>query len=443
MNKTLNDFRLFLCTFSGEDDYIIRRCPTVIQISFASIGLFVILIFSGCIFSAATFSYSVFENSIFLSVPFGILWALIIIVIYLLLLYTISPPILPLVKKHVKVGESLKSNEFLTLSMVLRIVFIGLLAMIIAQPINVYMHSELAKPALSLFQEEQKARMIIVSDSILIEKEISLQKDYVSGIGLKPNKILVSKIEEDKKFLYKACGLLDSIKKIDKMFFVSDNIIQKRNHFINVLSKLVNEEVVSDHDFVNNIAAFSSPDGEHNLLELQAIMKDKIENYEQLDSLLAKSNFYVQTIRILLNGFFKPWLTTILICFIFLLPIYLKFIIRNKSGFYNRKENIERRIIIDSYQEFKNKHAVILQNRLSYCNDKHKTYLTDLLVKYQDINSEKHLIILDGIDSEYRDEIVSRYEHWEDCPFKTKKKNKEQSSNTESDLLKLLYNDPN
>ncbi len=143
MNQAIHRLRRFLCTFSGEDDYIIRRCETRIQVSFALIGLFVIIIFIGCWKSADLFMDNLFENSKWMSAFVGIIWALLVTNLYLLLLYTISPAILPVSSKKrkkriISVTEIEKKNETgFIVSFSLRIFLLILLAIIIVQPINV------------------------------------------------------------------------------------------------------------------------------------------------------------------------------------------------------------------------------------------------------------------------------------------------------------------
>ena len=148
MNQAINRLRLFLCFFSGEDDFIIRKCNAKIQIAFAAIGTFVIFIFIACWFSASLFTSHIFNDQRWVSIPIGIFWALLITNLYLLLLYTISPAMLPVAKKK-KIRESGKikkaiSNQktttvssFRNLSLLLRIGTLIFLAIIIAQPLNV------------------------------------------------------------------------------------------------------------------------------------------------------------------------------------------------------------------------------------------------------------------------------------------------------------------
>jgi hypothetical protein len=90
----------------------------------------------------------VFDGARWISIPTGLLWAALVINLYLLLLYTISPALLPVAnkKKHTKqdkAGLQIVSkigdpkNPFLSFSFLTRVVFITFLAIIIAQPFNV------------------------------------------------------------------------------------------------------------------------------------------------------------------------------------------------------------------------------------------------------------------------------------------------------------------
>jgi hypothetical protein len=148
MNQAIHRLRLFLCFFSGEDDFIIRKCNSRIQISFALIGIFVIMVFAGCWISASLFISHIFEGSRWISIPIGIIWALLVTNLYLLLLYTISPALLPVAvkKKTIVNGKQKKiilekypkqKSPFQSFSFLFRISLITFLAILIAQPLNV------------------------------------------------------------------------------------------------------------------------------------------------------------------------------------------------------------------------------------------------------------------------------------------------------------------
>lgn len=136
MSFKIRKIRDKLCVFSGEDFSIIRKCNLKIQLQFSLIGGFVIAILVCCFISAFLFTDNLFHNPI---QDFGValVWGFIVTNLYVLLLYTISPTFLPISnkKKSVKVIESnLKS---INASLILRILLLIVLAIIIAQPLNV------------------------------------------------------------------------------------------------------------------------------------------------------------------------------------------------------------------------------------------------------------------------------------------------------------------
>ena len=259
MNKAVNSFRLFLSIFSGEDDYIIRRCSIGIQISFALIGLFVILIFIGCFVSAYEFSSSLFENRLYVSIPIGIVWAMMVTNMYLLLLYTVCPQTVPTKENPIK-----QTNSFFSASMFFRISFITLLAIIIAQPLNVKLLSSTVKSSLNKHIVEEKVKIIIVSDSILIKKEVEIFNDF--------NKYLISKgsndeiekarqnllsidqkVKEDIAFMKHSKSLLDTLQKMDSKVWLNKKEKTKKDSVVYLLHLLVDNEIVSDDQFVNQI----------------------------------------------------------------------------------------------------------------------------------------------------------------------------------------------
>jgi hypothetical protein len=147
MNRAIHRLRLFFCFFSGEDDFIIRKCNARVQISFAIIGLSVLLILSWCFISAFYFTEHLFHNQI-ADIVVGLIWALLITNLYLLLLYTISPALLPVAQKKIIVHKGRKRkviiknaikerNPFQSFSFLFRTGLITFLAMLMTQPINV------------------------------------------------------------------------------------------------------------------------------------------------------------------------------------------------------------------------------------------------------------------------------------------------------------------
>lgn len=151
MNKLIPKLRLFCCIFSGEDGFIIRKCNNSIQRYFALIGLFVLCVFALCWISAALFMSHIFDGARWLSVPVGIVWAMLITNLYFLLLYTISPALLPVAGKRqrleVKAADGANAAParprylLFSFSFLARTGFIAFLAVVIAQPFNIWLYA--------------------------------------------------------------------------------------------------------------------------------------------------------------------------------------------------------------------------------------------------------------------------------------------------------------
>ena len=144
MSSLPKGIRNSLCKFSGEDFAVIRICSSKVQLYFSVIGLFVLLILLCCFLSALYFTEHLFHNAI-ADIGVGIIWGYIVTNLYVLLLYTITPSLLPK-KDRKKKNKTTKSFE-LNFSMALRIGLVILLAMITAQPLNIF----LLKPATQAF----------------------------------------------------------------------------------------------------------------------------------------------------------------------------------------------------------------------------------------------------------------------------------------------------
>lgn len=124
----------FLLKLTGEDYTIINKCDEKIKYHFTLIGLMVLFILFFSFVSALYFTEHLFSNLLF-DVVVGVLWGYIVTNMYVLVLYTISPPLLPV---KIKSNRLVKSRKFIfSFSMALRIFIVCLLAIIIAQPLNI------------------------------------------------------------------------------------------------------------------------------------------------------------------------------------------------------------------------------------------------------------------------------------------------------------------
>ncbi|AWG22242.1 hypothetical protein FFWV33_12300 [Flavobacterium faecale] len=508
MNKAVNQLRLFLCTCSGEDDFIIRKCSNAIQLRFALIGFFVLFIFFCCFLSATFFTYSLFQGTKWVSIPMGIIWGSIITNIYLLLLYTISPKLLPVAFKS-KNGRTMNSgvknekHRFITSSMLFRLALMSLLAIIIAQPLNVVLLSKTVQSSIEKHKIIEKIKMFTTANKTSIENEIIFYKEFNEKIKYQLNEVdsinvshqisfLNTKVSNDKKFLKESSTLLDSLKKMEESIFLDKKNKAKREEIIDQLNQLYNDEVVSDNQFIIDIEAIIITNlkisSSFNIYKKNLIntINSKTENSIALNNLLNKSNFYIKTIQLLLDENLLSWLSTLAVCLVFILPIYFKFRVRNisesffdkdyknnpdmqrlrteivsannfhwlenkikkisiedlrTSDYYFKKMIIEYRIILDEYEVSKKNQSQILTKKNADLNKSSLDRINPVLKRLQKYNPDLFNKLHEEIQEEFKNELILKYEYWIDSPFRTKKGNPKSIKNNEADLLQLLYSD--
>lgn len=291
MSSLLKNIRNSLCKLSGEDYAIISECTGKIQFYFSAIGFLVLLILLFSFASALYFTEQLFHNVI-ADIGVGLVWGYIVTNMYVLLLYTISPALLPVKLRN---KQAIKTKQFeLSFSMILRIFVVILLAIIIAQPLNV---------------------LILNPDS--------------------------------NAFAYDIKYLFDT----------------------------------------NPFASF----------------------------------------------------ITLVVIAVFLLPIYLKYSIRNFGMFYEKKAQIEKQIIEDDYKDFKIKYSILLESNILSFNKHVWENLTPFLEKLKKVNPSAYQKYFEEINGELVNEKIEKYEYWSDPPFRTIHKTKINNTLSEQDLLNFIY----
>lgn len=497
MSKTYNEIRLFLFTCSGEDNFILKRCKGQIQSRFALLGFFVLFIFVGCFFSATFFTYSMFDGGArLLSIPMGIIWGAIVVNMYLLLLHTISPAIIPLSSKKKMNKDIVVKNNFLTLSMFLRISFMVLLAIIIAQPLNFVILSDSVQNSIQEHKDFMTTKVFVLSNESTVKKEILLYNNFNSKIkselsysDFKYNEELsipiTLKVIEDSTFNSSSTLILNNLNTLK-------NISKKKNQsMLSDLKKLLIKQIYSNNNFESNIQnvflinSSIKNDFSKYKNELISIINERNKQYYELSNLFNNSKFYIKTIQLLLNENPASWLITSLVCLLFLLPIYIKYKIRDLSAeifkkqeqneteiirlreelintqnfnwlekkikstniknirtsdYYFQRMLIEHKIILEEYDLSKKKFSQILTSNIKQYNRNSLKRLLPLLDKLKQVNLIKYNEISKQIFDEYVDEEMVKYEYWLDCPFRTKLKYIAALKNNEKDFLDFIYN---
>lgn len=452
--EIVNNLRKRLCYFSGEDRTIVGECPAKIQRSFASIGLFVFIIFIGCFLSATSFTYSLFEGVRWLSVPLGVVWALIVTNIYLLLLYTISPTLLPTARK--RKGKVVPDNEapqhqqghVFTPSMIFRMGFMTVLAIIIAQPLNVLFLSSFSEESMANFRDEYRVNMLIVSDSSIIRQELANQQQFEQEVLAKATpydslriaqstQFLNEKVSDDHLFLQKSQTILYQLK--------NTPAVEEKNVLRTQLKTLIDQSLLSDQDFLNRIESIHfqtadfRADFEKYKGNLAELITYKLRNYETLDRLLNKSNFYVKRIQVILKENMFSWIITLFVCAIFLLPIYFKFRIRKLTDFYERKLKKEDKFVRQFYAEFKDTYADLFARRMRLYNDDLRARVGPYIHRLRKIDANLAIRYQEELEHELKAVPIQKYEYWADPPFRHKHRPDKRDIKTEQDLIKRIY----
>lgn len=291
MNEFLSGAKLWLYKLSGEDYTIIQKCNKNIKLYFTLIGLLVFLILLSSFFSAYYFADNLFANGL-IGLAVAILFCYVLATMYVLLLYTVTPVLLPS-KSNLKNKRSSVFIKF-SLSMFVRIFIVILLAIVIAQPLNI--------------------------------------------LFLNPNS-----------------------------------------------------------------TAFASD-----------------------------INYYFRK---------SPFMTinTLLYVILFLLPIFLKYKIRELGQFYSLKTEIEKQLIEDEYHFFKLRYIEILESNITRFNKVILNSLAPYLKSLQKVNPRAYEKYFIQIQNEVVAENIEKYEYWADPPYRTITKLKLRASFSETDLLKSIY----
>ena len=504
MNKVVSDIRRFLFTCSGEDNYILKRCNNSMQLRFALIGFLVMVIFLGCLLSAGFFFYSLFQHSLYLSISIGVFWGIMVVNIYLLLLHTISPAIIPLSVKRKRAAAkesdvSENKSQFLTVSMFLRIGFMMLLAIIIAQPLNVHVLGNTVATNIEKFKIVERVKLYIANNVHLIEEGQHSHKDFnnkvkylttidSTAVTASHLSLITTKIKRDSLFIVVVKLKLEQLKKIEDCPQVTAIQKSKKESIIQSLDNLLNFELATDESYIDSLNAVSFSGKIKNewvtfKKEQLQVTQEKINNYNTFNNLLNHSNFYVKTIQLLLAENPLSWLITILVCLIFLLPIYFKYKVRDLSArlfsekdyekeikqlraelihttdfnwlekkvkttnihnirtsdYYFQRMLIEHKIVLEEYDNTKKLFSEILTKNIKKYNEKAKKRLLPLLDKIEQINPKRYHEYYNQIIEEFKDEVIIKYEYWLDMPFRTKKVDTVAISNTEVGLLVFVY----
>jgi hypothetical protein len=133
-----------LCILSGDDYGFIVRSK--MENHFAWIGLYVLAVFLLC-FGSSYFTFIKLFPNYWIGIPIALFFAWMITNIYLLLLYTLSKNVLPH-KKH---------NGTRLFSLILRIAFVSLIAVIVSKPLEALIFAIPINQEISAYKRQKLA----------------------------------------------------------------------------------------------------------------------------------------------------------------------------------------------------------------------------------------------------------------------------------------------
>ncbi|GEM_PF-4501733 len=359
-----NKLSIFLCKFSGEDFAIVQRCPWKIRNYFAFIGLFVLVMFVGCFYSCASFIYNLFGHYLAFAIPVGLLWGGIVVNIYLLLLYTLSPTLLP--------GK--ESPSPITFALIYRVVFLVILAVVISKPVEVSLFSGLVKSDLEEYKQEKRNSFFVTLKRSDLDKEAEIVKRYITDLN-------THAALEDEPFRRATTRLVISVftddilflERIGKLKHNRDICIQKDEL---VEQQRINAELaVLKLKSLNGAPTHLRQGWDRCRNSFIFLLQQENLQVRKMEKLLEESNLYIRRIELLSSALPISWLFTLLTISVFLIPVYLKFVIRKKGVFYPQKAKIERSIVEDEYTLFKEQYRNVFYERFETYKDFYESHI--------------------------------------------------------------------
>lgn len=357
-----------LTKFSGEDYMILQRCERPFRARFAWVGSFVLLIFIGCFLSCTYAIYSLFERNWLLSIPIGLFFGWMVVNIYLLLLYTLTPSNLITGAKEEKMG---------VLSFTLRILFIMLLAVILAKPISVWFFDGYLQKDVTQYKKELLSKHLVQADSLIIEQEKSLVTRYTQDIGFVINNQLSSNADLANAVLLKVGR--------DSLYLKQLNLIQQK---VNQLAKqprknraalmsLKEDQYITTQAVYEDDVRFLTELNRENLsipptLKIDslnhelakgviALIEKKRYSQESLAALLDRTSFFIYKTKVVSGNYLLSWLIDFGVILVFFLPVLWKHKERKLLRYYAIRSRIEKQIVIDEYETFKHQYALTMK----------------------------------------------------------------------------------
>ena len=183
--------------------------------------------------------------------------------------------------------------------------------------------------------------------------------------------------------------------------------------------------IVKQKKLYSNVET-SQIDNYEKLLQEKELQKDDL--ITSMTNLISKSNYYIQSVVILNTKYRMCWLITFFTMFIFLVPAYLKNFLGEQSSYYKTKSTIEKRLVKEEYDIFKNRYKELFLSKI----------IGELQYPKQVVEKNTFIDSVNIHNSIIRN--IQFSESFIDAPFNTIRKRDEREFLKEDDLIADLYN---
>ena len=195
INRFLAQVEEHLWILSGEDKYIIKESSIEIQRRFTRISLLVVSIITLCFMGSFVFFEYAFDLPVLIEIFLGLFVAAVTGNLYVLLLYTIMPIIFD--KKKTETFD--KDRYTLFGALIIRIAFITLLAITMAQPVSILMLSRFTDEKVEQYKRQYLKNAY--QETELLIKDRQLDNNEMIAIIEHENKAVAALLESSNFFV--------------------------------------------------------------------------------------------------------------------------------------------------------------------------------------------------------------------------------------------------
>jgi hypothetical protein len=188
----------------------------------------------------------------------------------------------------------------------------------------------------------------------------------------------------------------------EKIFEYKEELIRRNKNKIDVLSfdKITNYR----NEIIKITSIRPGVDTSYYSSLIIQVQNERLQEHKAIEEIVKKSNFYVQSIIILMKYYPQSWIISLITISIFLFPAFIKNFMSEQNEYFAKKRKMDRELVENDYFRFKHSYNMFMFKK-------------------------------------YGQEYVWE-EHFEDAPFNTIRKKDDRRFEKETDLLTDIYGAP-